>query len=818
MKFASSKGTLIGIAQFIVCCVRAGLPDPAKRMACVITTYCILITVVRDRGTAGHPIIDFLSGIAMANVFQLLALLFPPSRFVLTSFSSRLESLGDMQVSLLHAYKEAFTMREDVHVSIVEHLLEEMRNMIQSLKADLPAVKMESLLFHGSTVAYDSSMAYLKEVDEHMEYLQGMRLALAKMTPSRTHQLYLQFLQHPIEGMADQCIAVVQAASKSVRSSVSICSSHHRNVRGLDTMIHAGLFDSPSMVAREVQLYLVRARAAIVYSVGSTDILAIQISSNCSSGFLDGKSNMNEEQEPDSNGYHHQYSSSRPPSRPPSLAAVAAGTDSILDQSPPPPIPTWRRGSDTTFLVYMRDYERMGYSLNLPRNSFILSFILYAQTLKRLEAFQDVTPSTRLGSFIKQSLGLRSISSTTGCITSKFKWIFEPVKLRQPLKVGLAVAISSVFVLLNSAQARMGPLAIWAVIALCQTLSPYPSSSFRTGLNRIQGTVFGCVYAMATLDWFEVRHSAWIVIAITLWVFVCNYCRLSPSYGEVSAIAATTAPIIILGPGPVDTRAMQRIEHIILGVVLYVIIDMAIYPVRAKLLLRNDLAASIANFASLWQSTLSIFLQRKDRPTPEQVDELWQCLRVALRREETYISLAAGEPELLHKPFQASAYRDVVLELREVSRYMSLLWRSTVSFPDTMPPKDREMLVSIQRAVMKLEEPTKAALLDAQAAVTTMTKCRARSGTRKRYALLGLRAEYIAMQEFVEDYMKELLMQNRSTKEDFLVLTSPGFILNLNAMLFNLMAIGSGLLRLGHATRKLVELEKANYYTIRKAQ
>ena len=771
-------------------------------MACIISTFCILLSAVWDGAALGNPVVDFVVGIAMANVFQLVALLFPPSRLALTSFSNRLEALEGLQVSLLLAFKEAFSMKEDVHVSIVEHLLGEMRSMITSLKADLPSLYVECIILLGSMKAYESAVAYLKEIDEQMEFLQGMRLSLAKMLPSKTHQLYLQFLQWPIEQLADQCVSVIQVASRSVNAEFGCCSSdRQRTKRQARGMIDAAIYDQPSIVARELQLYVVRARAAIVYSAGACDLLAVQI-----------RRRMSEEQQEEDT--HDSIDVSEHTSPPPSLAPAA--TDSILDQSAPPPIPTWRRGSDTTFLVFMKDYDRVGYQLLLPRNSFILSFILYAQALKRLERCRDI-PSISLPSLIWKSFVRYDARSIGSSVLDKFRWMMDPAKLRQPLKIGLAIATSSMFVLSDHAKARLGPTTIWSTIAISQTLSPYPSSSFRTGFNRIQGTVFGCMYAMITLDWFGAKDDVAVLISITVWVFLCNYCRMSPSYGETSAVAAITAPIIILGPGPVDTRAMQRIQQIILGTALYVLIDVSICPVRAKLLLRKDLASSIANFASLWQSTLSIFLHRDQHDTPEQVDKLWQDLKVALRREEAYIFLAAGEPELLHKPFQAAAYRDVVQELREVSRYMSLLWRSTVCFPSAMEAKDREVLTSIQHAVMKLEEPTRDALLDAQAAVATMTQCR-HSDTKKRYPLLGLRAEFIALQEFVDDYMKHKMIENRSITDDYLVLTSPGFILNLNAMLFNLEAIGSGLLRLGHATRKLVELEKANYYTLRKNQ
>jgi hypothetical protein len=48
----------------------------------------------------------------------------------------------------------------------------------------------------------------------------------------------------------------------------------------------------------------------------------------------------------------------------------------------------------------------------------------------------------------------------------------------------VAVIISSIAVLSEKANLTLGPATIWSVIALCQTMSPYTASSFKSGFNR----------------------------------------------------------------------------------------------------------------------------------------------------------------------------------------------------------------------------------------------------------------------------------------------------------------------------------------------
>jgi hypothetical protein len=47
------------------------------------------------------------------------------------------------------------------------------------------------------------------------------------------------------------------------------------------------------------------------------------------------------------------------------------------------------------------------------------------------------------------------------------------------------------------------------------------------------------VVAAQILEWGGISSRLGILIALTLWVFFCSFCRMSPSYGETSVVRKT---------------------------------------------------------------------------------------------------------------------------------------------------------------------------------------------------------------------------------------------------------------------------------------
>ena len=427
-------------------------------------------------------------------------------------------------------------------------------------------------------------------------------------------------------------------------------------------------------------------------------------------------------------------------------------------------------------------------------------------------------------------------------------------RFRQPVKVALAVVLASIGILLN-----MGFATTWGVIAVCQALSSHPGSSFKSGYDRIQGTVLGGMYGIVVLDWLELDSQVAILLSLTVWVFFCSFNRMSSLYGEVAVVAAITAPVIMIGPIAGEQGAMIRIQQTILGTVIYVVIDNLCWPVRAKIDLRRELLTSLRHFRELWGLTFSIFLEKAaDRAAATaQAQVLHDTLKGSFARQSHYIALAVDEPELWHKPFHATAYRKVLGSLSQVSLFMSMLIRASTAFPREVEERDRAMLASIQGAVQELEQVTAHALEEAWDAVSHMTERGGEEreedgGVKKGYrhplhapgrhphkrpqnnnyhrrkrtqavpaltkeaahafALLRLGEVYTKIQDWVDVYFEEHIKANWA--KDDLVIVSADLILSLNGMIFAIEALGQGLLRVGHAIRELVEREKSNYYRL----
>jgi hypothetical protein len=128
-------------------------------------------------------------------------------------------------------------------------------------------------------------------------------------------------------------------------------------------------------------------------------------------------------------------------------------------------------------------------------------------------------------------------------------------------------------------------------------MSPHPTSSFKSGLNRIMGTALGSIWGVALIEWLDIHDKLALLLCLTLWVFLCrsgeclsvclsvyhgcacaikrcqaactiaherhlliseahlimpllthSFARLSPAYGEVSIVAAVTAPVSACPP------------------------------------------------------------------------------------------------------------------------------------------------------------------------------------------------------------------------------------------------------------------------------
>jgi len=284
---------------------------------------------------------------------------------------------------------------------------------------------------------------------------------------------------------------------------------------------------------------------------------------------------------------------------------------------------------------FQKESARVGYMNLLPRNAFVLDLKLFIEAFDVHKALcgshstallQPAQSPSTLSSHAAAGATAETIKTgaTTTIATARSRHCPSCASLperlyhgiyrgpgrglkswRQPLKVGLAILLSSIVVLVDDK--HLGLQTIWCPITVAQTMSSHPSSAFKSGANRVQGTVLGAVMGMAVTTWAPIHNKALIVLVLTLWVFICAFNRGSPTYGEVAVSAALTAPIVVVGPVIGSSGAVVRISQVILGTVIYVAVDNLIFPTRAKLLLRTELCTAVQKLLGLCKDGLATF-------------------------------------------------------------------------------------------------------------------------------------------------------------------------------------------------------------------
>ena len=166
-----------------------------------------------------------------------------------------------------------------------------------------------------------------------------------------------------------------------------------------------------------------------------------------------------------------------------------------------------------------------------------------------------------------------------------------------PMKVSLAVTITSLFLLVNQLQSAYQN-SLWAILVVILIRQENTSSSFLTGYQRLEGTVIGAVYAFTMFQIFNCANDVCGVSVSTpvlvIWLAFCAFFRDGPRHGYAALVAGFTPIVLFLGPTPSTSEgAWQRVEQTWLGVGIYLLIDNLILPNRTDVALRAGVLESI---------------------------------------------------------------------------------------------------------------------------------------------------------------------------------------------------------------------------------
>jgi len=216
--------------------------------------------------------------------------------------------------------------------------------------------------------------------------------------------------------------------------------------------------------------------------------------------------------------------------------------------------------------------------------------------------------------------------------------------LKRSMKVGIAAAIATLCSqLLSLPNPWFATLA--AIVAMQNTLQ----ATYRSGRNNILGAFIGAGLGLAVA--YIAKDQAWavgVVVAVPLAVF--GWYRLT----AIGQQAALVASVVVLVPERLDFSTVDfariRLEQAIIGIVIAMIVQAAIFPPRAHRKVRQELTGVYRDMAhlmghvttALQEQTFATEIVRSERLDARSrlslVDEMWDD---AMSEHPSHSQLAA---------------------------------------------------------------------------------------------------------------------------------------------------------------------------------
>lgn len=169
------------------------------------------------------------------------------------------------------------------------------------------------------------------------------------------------------------------------------------------------------------------------------------------------------------------------------------------------------------------------------------------------------------------------------------------------IKGALAVLAAAVAALALDDVIGLPQFAYWSPLAVALLIGASDGGTLRTAALRFLATAVGGSYALFVV---VVAVGNRIVLAAFLcaWEALLAFVRTSPRYRYFATMASFTVAVILLGSNGQPTTgrdvAIARIDYTLLAVLVFAVITLLLFPVSARTLARERLAASLQDVSS----------------------------------------------------------------------------------------------------------------------------------------------------------------------------------------------------------------------------
>ena len=218
---------------------------------------------------------------------------------------------------------------------------------------------------------------------------------------------------------------------------------------------------------------------------------------------------------------------------------------------------------------------------------------------------------------------------------------------------------------------------VWALYSILATASPTMGGNIFNSINRVIGTVIGCLYAVAA--WYASAANPYGIVALSLPVIaLVSYFKgytahprlgaqiviaftilLYAEYGVYTAHATPTLPIIL---------AAERIVNIIIGVTAVLISSRLIYPYVARTELRKRLGTTLEDLSLLYTQVFASFVDPTSLATSadgggNRLANLTTAIRLSqtdIYKAKALLAQTVNEPKVRKGPFDRETFEKLI--------------------------------------------------------------------------------------------------------------------------------------------------------------
>lgn len=209
----------------------------------------------------------------------------------------------------------------------------------------------------------------------------------------------------------------------------------------------------------------------------------------------------------------------------------------------------------------------------------------------------------------------------------------------------------------------------WVIITIAVIMCAqlYVGSVLQKSLLRFLGTIAGCLFAIACLQFMGTQPLA-IGAALIISGFCFSFIATSQeNYAYAGTLGAVTVPIILLGPEPSLFFAASRFLEISLGLLIATLISQFVLPIHARKYLKRTQVFTLEQIANYYRETI-MGKGKGNELSHEKHDE---AIVKLLLKQRTLAKESSREP--LGKRFNPEHFSQCLYYEREILRAINFM-------------------------------------------------------------------------------------------------------------------------------------------------